>query len=561
MSKNFTNSNDQWLIKSAGRILGPFKLTEVLSGLQLKHFSVMDEISMPYGRWVLIRDEVSLQEALKTLRKLDDVGESTMTLTATSTRSVVFKDISDSRGGGGGSAPPHFPLDGRTGRDNSLDVQMKAMMRKRSLMMRSIVVFLLIVIAALGFFVFKKNKLTVGAFDELTIQLSSLKNQGLFERALDLLNRAKLSDKNNLDIDTELALIQVGFYRQTVVARRTLEKSVQSVDDKNNGAAILTGIALTYLHEGDWKNANDMLQKAIAKSPLFYPALFNKAVLNFKSGQFENSEKDFEIVIPKNGNDGDVILSSTLSSLEVARKGLMPVRILPVLNQMLDEYLKTNFAYEQELLIIQSYINNQLNKPKESALAIQKLLSGDLESGKNHKSELLFDRSLSHWKNLISYCQTVYESSPSEALFKSLWAYCNYRNGNDIEAKKIIDDVSMSQPTNPFIQYLKAYLLSQMGQLADAKASLNVSFGDQSIKGNSVLKAKFCEKENNDNCALETYAQAIEKDPRLIYAYFGLAKLENKKGNKKAALDWINRGLSLSNTFIPLWDLKFSIGK
>ena len=87
-SSTTKSTTDQWLIKSANRVMGPFKLNEVIVGLQLKHFTIMDEISPPFGRWVLIRDELALQTAVKEIRSRPEISENTATLTHTLSSSM-----------------------------------------------------------------------------------------------------------------------------------------------------------------------------------------------------------------------------------------------------------------------------------------------------------------------------------------------------------------------------------------------------------------------------------------------------------------------------------------
>jgi hypothetical protein len=76
-----------------------------------------------------------------------------------------------------------------------------------------------------------------------------------------------------------------------------------------------------------------------------------------------------------------------------------------------------------------------------------------------------------------------------------------------------------------------------------------------------VLQSILCEIEHNDTCISEGLSKLLDADPRVLGAYLGLAKLENRKGNKKGALEWVNRGLGLTSTYIPLQELKNSFAQ
>lgn len=559
MAKPIVNPNDQWLIKSAGRVMGPFKLTEVISGLHLKHFTVLDEISLPYGRWVLVRDEPALQDAIKDVRKKDDSFESTVTQTETvkgSSANLNFNNEGEASG-----SPPPLTREQRIRRDlqMSSDPQVRAMAKKRAMVLPIFILLIVIMFSGIGYYVISKKG--SGGSDLLLIQAINYKNQGIYDRELDILNKIKMNDRGNAEAEVESAFLQIGLYNQTLVGRRTLEKFADKFDDTKYGPQVFTSIALSYLLEGDWKNADDNLQKALKIDSQYTPALHNKGILSFRSGQFEKAEKDYEVLISGNPSNPYVLLGSALSSLEVVRKGMMPVRIMPVLVQLLDGYLKDNFDLEQEMLVIEAYIYTQLNNPKLRSSVISRMLSGDLDSGRNHKLDMLIDRSVVGWKNLQPYCQAVYESGQRDPLNKSLWAYCLYRAGNDIEAKKTIYEVIVENPNHAQANYMKAYLMNALKQTAEAKVSLNIALTDKNLRGASLLQATVCELEKNDGCVAETLTNLLDADPRVLNAYTGLAKLEGRKGNKKGALEWANRGLGLSSTYIPFVELKNTYGQ
>ena len=73
------------------------------------------------------------------------------------------------------------------------------------------------------------------------------------------------------------------------------------------------------------------------------------------------------------------------------------------------------------------------------------------------------------------------------------------------------------------------------------------------------MKSKYCELGRNDACVQETLTQLMNINSRSLPAYVGMAKLELRRGNKKGAQDWVNRGQSLSSTFMPLWEVKNSL--
>jgi hypothetical protein len=312
------------------------------------------------------------------------------------------------------------------------------------------------------------------------------------------------------------------------------------------------------MNENDFKSAGEAFGRALSVNNTFVPALINRAILDFKSGSAERAEQDFEPVMAQ-VNNGIVVLGSTLASLEVSRKGVMPMRILPVLLQMIDEYLRNNFEYQQEAYVLKAYIYNSLSKAQQRQEAILQLLNSDLESGQGHKYDLLVDRSILNWKNLLPYCQTTVEAAPRDFLNRSFVAYCLSKAGNDLEAKKMILEAEAEAPRHPHVAAIKAMIMRSLGLDSESRASLAVALHQREILSAWLMKAKYCESERNESCQREALNQLLEMDPRSLPAYASMARLELRKGNKKGALDWIMRGQNLSQSFMPFWELKNSL--
>lgn len=548
MSSAVNGTQELWLIKSANRVMGPFKLNEVIAGLQLKHFTIMDEISPPFGRWILIRDELALQAAVKEIRSRPDSVENTATLTQTLSSSMSMSQS----------------LQGNLDKSKlSPQEQIKLLASQRQKLKKSgfrriILGFFIVLVAAAGaVYVLNKNKLKESGKDVLAQSLQ-LKSLGFYDRAFALLTRLKSSEKSTPQVDLELAIYQIVLQNQNVLGRKNIERLLNQVDSKESQASAYTALALSYYNEFDYKNAIENINKALSVDSGYLPAMINKAIINFSNGTPEVAEQSFEPVMNQT-NNGVVVIGSTLASIEVNRKGLMPKRILPVLLQMLDEYLKNNYDLQQEAYILKAYINTTLGKKINKNEEVLNLLNSDLESGQGHRYDLLVDRSFLSWKNLLNYCQTVVESEADNLLYRSLLAYCYSKAGNDLEAKKVILEAEVEAPRNPHVAAIKAYVMRLLGQDAESQASLGVALSDRNILSAWLLKSKYCEKEKNDNCVQEALMQLMSVNSRSLPSYVGMAKLELRKGNKKAAQDWVSRGQALSTTFIPLWELKSSL--
>jgi len=551
MSSSLNGSSDQWLVKSANRVMGPFKLGEVVTGLKLKHFTIMDEIAQPFGRWILIRDEVALQEAVKEIRSRPDSIENTATLTQTMSQSMSHngKELTNL----------DFANLSLASNNSNSDKKQKGSRRTKSSGFSLVLRFVAMIgIIAGGMYYFNFRKKQKDGFQDGIAQVLQLKSQGFYDRAFAMMTKFKNLEKNNPILDMEIAIYQISIQNQNVIGRKSLEKVVSQIDNKDSQVSIYTAMALSYLNENDFKNANDSLNQALSINSNFLPALINKALLDLKSGRPEVAEQSFEPII-NNANNGTIIMGSSLASIEVNRKGLMPMRILPVLIQMIEEYLKNNYEYQQEAYLLKAYIYNTLGKIDHRNTAMLELLNSDLESGQGHRFDLLVDRSFINWKNLLPYCQTINDTEPDALLGKVLLSYCLSKAGMDLESKKLILEIEAGAPRNPHVAAMKAYIMRLLGQESESQASLGIALSEKNILSAWLMKSKYCEAQKNETCVQETLSQLLKMSAQSLPAYVGMAKYEMRRGNKKEALDWVTKGLNLSQTFIPLWEIKNSL--
>lgn len=552
MGKATNNPNDQWLIKSANRVMGPFKLSEVIMGLELKHFTVMDEIAAPFGRWVLVRDEHALQAAVKEIRNRAESVENTATLhTMTTSKSLTGNDLS--------SLENQF-------RGTSEDLAKAVRDGKQGLKKADStgpllgVVFLLIALI-FGFIYVQTKKKGRDPAVEGYNQAMVLKNQGFHERAFAMLSKFKSSEKENPLFDLEYSIYQISLQRnQNSVGRKTIEKLLnqKQLETADAIAAAHTAVALSYLVDGaenDLKYAKESINKALAVNASFTQALIDKAVINFKRGAYADAQEEFSALATQ-GNDGFVLMGSTLASIEVIRKNLGQATPFQVLLSGLDEYLKNNFEYQQEIYVLKAYIYGVENKRDLQRQSIDQLLNSDLESGQGHRYDILVDRSIVDWKNLLPYCQMATDNAPKEVLYRAMLAYCLSKAERDLEAKDLIKAAENEAPKDPHVAAIKAYILKSLAQDSEAKAYLGIAMGLKEIQSGWLMKSKTCESEKDDACVMDSLEQLLTVNPRSLPAYAGIARLEIRRGNKKAAQEWIARGQALSASYMPFIEVK-----
>jgi tetratricopeptide (TPR) repeat protein len=581
------SKNEEWLLKSAGRILGPFTTSEVVNGIQSRRFSLMDEISKNSGRWKLVRDEPTFLDAVKSLRNLiEDNSEKTSTSTVTMQSITDFK-INIDEDTLTPIPPSSVQQEGTEGgelkkikaRERDLasasttsgygfvkDVKFRTRIKnendKRWVWIGLLGLF---IIAGVGFYIFQtaKKKNSPEAFQEFVNKGLVAKSQGLNKKALEFLTRAKQLGAHNSKVDIELATLQIVVDKQTIIGRRTIEKlltenqnSSTDLDKSEFHTKGYSAIGLSYLLDLDFKNAIDTFEKAKSFNSNYLPPQINEAVVYFQERDFNRAESTFSKLLESNQNDGYLIIGISVSAFESMKNSQTPLRNYPLVSELISEYLKENIELNQELSLLQTYALIKQGLKDEASLAIRKTLSVDSEASALYSYDILVDRSLASWKILMPYCSSISNEMPKSVEAKALLAYCYFKSGRDEEAKLTILQADSQSPKNPIVQLSRAILLKSFGQEGEAQAALSLALNDESLLATYGLKAKSCEDKGDFNCAETYWNKLIEINPKSVQAYAGLAAVSLKKKNKSLAQEYINKGQAISRTFLPLWDLR-----
>lgn len=565
---------DQWIIKTGGRLLGPFSKTEVINGLRSRRFALVDEINSPFGRWKFVKDETQFSEVVKELKSRDENREDTQTMTATQTVTILtgtdsrldltptphMKDLFPE------FKPPTAPAKKANSEIPVYGMQNDAQFRgqierrqKRNMLALAIVGLLVIGGVTNYFFQGKKKKFRVSeSFSELYNEGMMLRSQGLNEEAIDVFRRAKAIKGNDERVDLELGYLKIAVEGQTLVGRRMLEKAISMTDKRDTYISAYTAIGLSYTLEGDLKNAEEVYNKALYLSPRHTIAKHNLAMLHFNQQKFDVSSREFREVQNSSANFSMAILGEAVSAVELSRVSQAMVS-LEDLSFRIQSYLNRNFDLKQELLLLNAVSLGHQRKKREALGAIQALLESDWESSSQHVRDIALDRSFTDWKFLKRYCQELSQILDRDELTTVLLAYCSLRAEDSVATQRMLRDLEVQLRNNPYFQFVKALILRSFGQDADAKAVVRQSLSEVSFISALILKAQYCEADLDFQCAERTWMKVIDLDSNALPAYMGLAQVYLKKKDKEKAVDYINRGQVLSKTFIPLWQLKNSL--
>lgn len=589
MTDEALNSDKNWLVKSSTRILGPFSTEELAQQLRSKQISIIDEIRQPHGRWSYIRENHGFMEIIRAIREEQDAnGENTMTQSVaqqTSTKTDAFveyredtltpppdsdltpvpdrlrpsvpglKDVTPiaerpiSRGPGGHSPPARVY-------GSSQDSGMRERMRQQSERWRWALMALAFV-AAVGvlFLVTRKEQKRGGSYDELISQAIRYKSLGLYEKSLASYQKAAKIQEPDAETAAQMAPVLISEDRQTTIGRRILETAF-SKEGKSRGETVeaLLGIAVSYMMDGDLKQAEDVLQRTLGHEPFNVSALINLAIIQLKKGNYSQAMRDFDLISKKNPQSAIALYGRSLATMEYARRhnDLNP---LPGLIRDIRAMVSKTAYLRQELLLFQVIAQSLMGDVDGLNQGVVQFLNQQSGQARNYVHPLTLDWRFTQWDYLEKYCSDLFHKYPGNSEVKALRSVCLMEINRDSDSAKLLLEAMTEAPKDPYVLATQAGYLVKIGRIPEAKSLLKMpELASLSLR--HLLMGQICMDIQDTACAQNSFGTVYSKERSNPTAAYGLAWVKMRNNEKSAAYDYVRAGLQSEPNYLPLLDLR-----
>jgi tetratricopeptide (TPR) repeat protein len=618
-----------WLVKSSTKILGPFTREEVLNLLTHRQITIIDEIRQPEGRWNYIRENRHFKEIVKNLRYEDDHSrEDTMTSTMTSAALQATQTMTITKTENSEAeeftvtplVPPKAPpganatikdvtptpesealaasravaraAAGTKRFGNLQDQRVQNKIQKQNVFLRTIL--LGIVACAALFLVYnytRKDRRSDQGYTQLLASALRYKELGLYERALESYKKAAAIKEPDLESQFQMAFLLISQDRQSLIGRRIIERaSLKEGRSRNDIIQGHLGIALSYMMEGDFSQADTHFQKALSFDGNNTAAKFNQATILFKKGNFAQALEGYEALSSPTSSLYPVVLlyramalvelTNSASSTEptptpaVQATPSESVSLLPdtsggenldlppaqlerqyKLIREIKGFTQKSHFLRKELLLMLSYLG-QMSKDSATMQSSMQLF---LEEPYNFSSFFVKDPTLdwrnAEWDYLEKYCNEFYNADPTAANMKPVRAVCLLESNRDMEATKFIDEALAADPKKPSSLKAQAVYLWKLGRVGEAKLLLQNSELKQDRLALYII-GDACTNAKDIPCAETAYNRLDKKDPTDVIPSFGMARLKVQQKDKIQAMGFIKTGLERESNFIPLIELR-----
>ncbi|MEN0060385.1 MAG: tetratricopeptide repeat protein [Bdellovibrio sp.] len=569
---NGTNKN--WLIKSSARILGPFTLNEVVENIKSKQISIIDEVRQPDGRWSYIREISLFMDIVRSIREEQDpYSEKTMTQSLahhTMTKTDSFSGSDDItltpvppevNSGSLKDVTPVFesPMGAASTAKSygaSGDTRLKQKMQKKTHRLRwALLSLTFLVILGVGLSLLQKDKNRVMSYDELMAQAIRYKNLGLYEKSLLSYQRASKLKQPDAESQVQMAPVLISEDRQSLQGRRILESVLgQTGRSRSETVEAYLGIAVSYIMDGDLKQAEDILQKALGHEPYNLSALLNMAIIQHKKGNYAGAMRDFDLIQRKNPQSALALFGKALATLEYA-KTRMDSSVLPALVRDIKAGTAKTGYLRQELTLVLVYAYSLLGDIDGLNQSVVQFLNQMPGQTKNYVHPLHVEWRFTQWDYLEKYCGEIYQKQVPNPEIKALRAICLMEVNRDVDSSKYLQEAMAEGPKDPYVLITQAAYLAKVGRLPEANTILKMpELSTLMVK--SLLVGDICMSNQDVSCAQRAFSQVYSQDNQNASALFGLGWVAMNKNDRVAAYGYVRAGLQSEPLYLPLLELR-----
>ncbi len=577
------DSASAWLVKSSGRILGPFPEDRIGDLLRTREISVLDEVSQPLRRWQTIQYHAQFREVVENLRKssLSEKTEATwtpgggltgVTQTLTDLQDAdltedITMDLESFTGSAGKEIVIHNvkeqsqvsgPVNGarfqpQYGQNTAIQRQVERT-TKGLWIVTGIILF-----SVMAFII--QRRFSNGQFDgKLPVQglkqnVVNLVQVGHYSTALREL-KSYFPDPNlagELAIYYGSLLIQVE--GQTVLGRRLLNSVLAAKRPEVKQA--YTGLGVADLLDGQLDAAESNFDKALAVDPDYVPAIVNMAAVSLQKGDFKRAKNLASRTLTLSPFQGEALLILSEAQLYLAKASNNMNELAPVV-RMIQEFQRRQWDYYAEVGFYGLYFDF-LRKDRQLENKIDKYLDADPRLTADHRHNVFIYRGRTTWKIMGRLCEQMRERLPENARMAAFQASCYAREGRWDAARQFIDKAVQQSPKDPLVQAWYSYVLNESGD-ADQASVIFAKAMEYNRRGEYVLptllQARFSQANEDIETARTSWQRLYERDMNYLPAVAGMAWVHVKSRSFGEATKLIEKGLRFSPDYIPLLELR-----
>lgn len=567
---------NNWLVRSGGRIIGPYKSGQIPQLLKSREIQLRDEIAAPLSRWFPLERHPDFVEEVEQFKReiLTEKTEISFTPTETgatqtstdlvdselteeitqdlsgftNTREIVVDDVQDIPGSQKRNLETaQYQLKGL---DSSPYVRGRS--KKASFLIQGAVLLCALGAAAFIFLRFQNQRPAMERLSTSQVKSVVLKliERGEYSEALNVMQSKQGEPGFVSELGIYYALLSLQEDGQSLTARRILTQLLESQPDLKVRA--LTGIGLSYLVDQSYSQAKGNFQRALAADSTFVAAKVDLLISDYLSG----SSQDFSqyLLEPWIKSEAEALITSSLALMKRDARMHFDQVI-----KALEVYSSHAYDFQLEAKFIAQYLKWRKNPNREDLSFWEDLVDTDPLLTDLHRHNVFVYRKHLSWNSLLPYCIQMTKGKIARIEAQLLNAFCHFKAGRFQEARMQTEAVVDKNPKYGLGQAWYALTLRESGSADQASVALGRALEadrKQSYRLPLLLQGRFCDSAKNWSCAYESWKKLLEIDYTNLAAIAGLAKINHLQQSQAEGEKFLKRGLALSPDYKPFLALK-----
>lgn len=584
------SQSQSWIVKSSGRILGPFNLEQLILELKEKRISIIDEVRSPDKRWGFIREYNQFSEVVQFLRDQqgrakEDTGSifsGSKTITDHGNDDLTPAPILRAEIRQQNPEPPQPPppvaqvpasrkIEGqektvrttpsdRTYASSTDPIIQKTItaQKKTYALVAWMSLFVVLAVLAITLQQTRKDSPKSLGYDDYLKLAKYNKSIGMFEKSLEFYKKADAIKSLDVSSKIQMAPLMMVVENQNVSARQILEKVKSSIAAEPGMAnEIDLYIAVSYLREGDLERAENGMIQILGRDPDNAYVQINRNIVRMMKGEYLGAYYEITSLIEKGLKEPILLVLKALAAYQAFDVIDNRARLESSV-QDLQRYSKKNKDYYPESMLLIAAFEKKLGNNLEMVTTLNTILNSSPTITQEHIHALQIDRQVLAWDYLFKICQDLSQGQEQVALVVATTSYCHYQRNEMGPAIDIYQRLRNQYSKESSLYAFHSFLLFQLGRIDEANAILKLPKAMDSLLAVEV-SAQACMNDRDWTCSEKKWNEILTKDQMNLKAITGLATIAYERGQKEQALDMLKRGLLISEKYRPLTELKDQI--
>ena len=574
-----------WLVKSGGRVMGPFSKEDVEEKIRTREIVALDEITLPLGlgagptqgRWRYVREEEAFSEVLKQVGTQFSQTEHTQTSTVSS--KTVIRELNDDHTAtidlderfidedtpsDDDVTPTDVPQKEKTIVGRELDRSIRESSAytykddrnfKRQIKTFSVVIWIAIlgVIAAI-YFKLQKQAPQKGPLNSVSLRYETFLNEGQrnykvgeFELAESWFLKAHALKKDQVPLLLKLSSVVLYNKGDTVSVKRWLEPLAGDSRYQPYQQEIYNLLGVAGLIDKKYQLAKEYLQKSLQLGNEFIPALLNQQILAWLEKDRKGVQDLYKLIRGLGQVNGQSALLQIHSLLQEEGNAEQVLEVI-------EHQLNHSTDFRQEVLLAKYFLSNRdaSEVAEKSSPLASHFLNRDPYLSEDHRRDPRVYMKALGWTELLQWCEAIHTKSNQRAAADAVLGYCHLKAGDLLKGEFYISQALKKKPSDELITALKGYQLIVSGDRQKALGILNHSLAGRPTRLSLSLLARHCERPSRRDCAKAFWQQLLRENENDLSAIGGIALLAAESEDSEVMRAALKKGLRFSRNYKPL---------